>query len=134
MQFNYIFERYHSFTEINGITFKRKLKNQTAFDGIIKIYSMKTSSTKLTQMLKGKFFGNFFYSCGRGIFLRMFNGIESWPNTSLIFIDLEDMTLVTIKKTDSSWNVWTANCLGDGKYSISISPEQNIEYQIPYKY
>lgn len=131
MKFNYTFERYHSFTEINGITFTRKLQNETAFDGIIKIYSIETSSSNLNQILKGKFFGNFFYSSGKGIFLRMFDGIESWPNTNLIFINLEDMILEMIKKTDSSWNVWTANHVGEGKYSIDISPDQSIEYQIP---
>lgn len=129
MQFNYKSEKYNSFAEVNGITFKRKLENETAFDGIVKIYSIETSSDKLNQLLKGKFFGNFFYSSGKGTFLRMFDGKESWPNTNLIFIDLEDIVLVKIKKTGSSWLVWTANDLGDGKYSIDISPNQSIEYQ-----
>jgi len=128
MQFNYTSEKYNSFTEIHGITFKRKLENETAFDGIVKVYSIETSSSKLNQLLKGKFFGYFFYSSGTGIFLRMFDGKESWPNANLIFIDLENIILEKIKKTSSSWNVWTANDLGDGKYSIDISPNQSIEY------
>lgn len=129
MQFNYKFEKYHPFTEINGIKFSRKLENETAFDGIVKIYSIETTSSKLKPFLQGKFFGAFFYTSTKGIFLRMFDGKESWPNTTLIFINLEDMILEKIKKTDSSWNVWTANSLGEGRYSIDISPDQSIEYQ-----
>ncbi|NRF37612.1 hypothetical protein [Pedobacter foliorum] len=129
MQLNYESEKYQPFTEINGITFKRKLENETAFDGIVKIYSIETSSSKLNQLLMGKFFGSFFFSSGKGIFLRMFDGKDSWPNTNLIFINLEDIVLEKIKKTRSSWDVWMANDLGDGKYSIDISPDQSIEYQ-----
>lgn len=129
MQFDYKFEKYNSFTEINGIEFSRKLENETAFDGIVKIYSIETTSSKLNTFLKEKFFGAFFYTSAKGIFLRMFDGKESWPNTTLIFINLEDMILEEIKKTDSSWSVWTANSLGKGKYTINISPDQIIEYQ-----
>jgi len=68
MQFNYRSEKYNTFTEINGVTFKRKLENETAFDGIVKIYSIETSSDKLNQLLKGKFFGNFSIHQGKVYF------------------------------------------------------------------
>jgi hypothetical protein len=122
MKFNYTSEKYHAFTDISGITFSRKLQNETAFDLIIKIYSMETSSINLND---------FYYSSGKGIFLRMFHSVDSWPNTSLVFINLEDMKFEIIIQTYSSWNIWTATHVGGGKYSIAISPNQSVEYQTP---
>lgn len=61
----------------------------------------------------------------------MFDEVESWPNTNLIFINIDDMTLEMIKRTDSSWNVSAANHVDESKYSIGISPDQTIEYKIP---
>ena len=129
MIFDYTFEKYNSWQQHNNITFQRKLENETAFDGIVKIYSVKTNSEKINKLLEKKFYGNFFHPTKSGVFLREFGNKHSWPITTLVFIDLIKFTSATILKTRSSWNVWTARNLGDEKYSIAISPVENIEYQ-----
>lgn len=60
----------------------------------------------------------------------MFENINSWPKTRLVFLDIEKSLFIEIQKTDSSWNTWTGNDLGDGKYSIEVSPKENIKFQI----
>ncbi|HTN00046.1 MAG TPA: hypothetical protein VL088_14920 [Pedobacter sp.] len=129
MIFDYRFEKYNNWQENNDITFRRKLENETAFDGIVKIYSLKTNSDKINKLLEKKFFGNFYHPTKSGVFLRQFEHKDSWPITNLIFIDLVKITSTNIIKTDSSWNVWTAANLEDEKYAIAISPDENIEYQ-----
>ena len=41
------------------ITIERKLEYQTAFDGIVKVYSLKSNKKELNQILKDKYFGDF---------------------------------------------------------------------------
>jgi hypothetical protein len=129
MIFDYRFEQYLSWEENQNISFQRKLENETAFDGIVKIYSVKTNSDLLNKLLENKFFGDFYYASETGIFLRMFDNKESWPNTTLIFIDLKKITLTEVLKTKSSWNVWNAKDLGHSKYSIAISPTETVEFE-----
>lgn len=130
MLIDYRFEKYYFFANIHGIIFNRKLDNETAFDGIIKIYSLNTDSNKLNALLCNKFFGDFIYPTETGVFFRLFDHKESWPHTSLIFIDLTSMTLNEVKRTNSSWAMWFGNNQGNGMYSIAISPTENIDYQV----
>jgi hypothetical protein len=55
MLFDYRFEQYHNWKENRNISFQRKLENETAFDGIIKIYTLKTNSGQLMNFLKINF-------------------------------------------------------------------------------
>ena len=128
MLFDYRFEQYHDWKENNNISFQRKLENETAFDGIVKIYSLKTNSAQLNKLIENKYFGDFYYATPIGVFLRMFDDKNSWPNTTLIYIDLLKITFVEILKTKSSWAVWTVNDLENNKYSIAISPTESIEH------
>jgi hypothetical protein len=128
MLFDYRFEQYHNWKENHNISFQRKLENETAFDGIIKIYSLKTNSGQLNELLENKFFGDFYYAAQTGVYLRMFDNKDSWPNTTLVFIDLRKITFAEILKTKSSWNIWTVNDLGNNKYSVAISPTESIEH------
>ena len=128
MKFNYASENYKFWITLKFINFKRKLENETAFDGIVKIYRLSTSDTKLNVLLTDKLFGDFVFPSDKGIFLRMFLSKSSWPNTKLVHIDLDNYTFYEIIETNSSWNLWTGNNLGYGKYSINISPTEKIEY------
>ncbi|GAA4076599.1 hypothetical protein GCM10022389_23010 [Flavobacterium cheonanense] len=129
MKQNYSSEKYQFLSEINSISFERKLVNETAFDGIVKIYSLKTNFENINQKLDGHFFGDFFYSTEKGVFLRKFDNKDSWPTSTLIYLDLINLTLTEINRNNSSWNIWEGKKLENGKYSIEISPKENIEFQ-----
>jgi hypothetical protein len=129
MKQNYSSEKYQILSEINSISFERKLVNETAFDGIVKIYSLKTNFENINQKLDGHFFGDFFYSTEKGVFLRKFDNKDSWPTSTLIYLDLTNLTLTEINRNNSSWNIWEGKKLENGKYSIEISPKENIEFQ-----
>ena len=92
--------------------FERKLENETAFDGVVKIYSLTSDNRKLNKLLDGKLFGDFIFPSDTGIFLRMFKSKSSWPNTKLIHIDINNYAFTEIIDTKSSWNLWTGNNLG----------------------
>ncbi|MBW4362754.1 hypothetical protein [Flavobacterium taihuense] len=129
MKLNYTSEIYQIWTEIDSVSFERKLENETAFDGIVKIYSLKTNVENVNQKLEGHFFGNFIYSTENGAFLRMFDNKDSWPKTTLIYLDFINSTVTEINRNNSSWNVWKGKNLENGKYSIEISPTESIEFQ-----
>jgi hypothetical protein len=130
MKQNYSSENYHFFSEINSVCFERKLENETAFDGIVKIYSLKTNIENINQKLDGHFFGDFIYSIERGVFLRKFDNKDSWPISTLIYLDLLNFTVTEVNKNNSSWNIWKGKNLENGKFSIEISPTESVEFQI----
>ncbi len=130
MKLNYDIEKYEVWTKTNDITFDRKLEYETAFDGIVKIYSLITDNWNLNSKLNGKYFGNFIHFSENGIFLRMFKSKKSWPKTRLVYLNFETEELTIIKKTNSSWNTWYGIDLGNGKHSIEIRPTEKVEYQI----
>ncbi len=83
----------------------------------------------ISQKLEGNFFGEFIYSTEKGAFLRMFDDKNSWPKTTLIYVDFINLKVTEINRNNSSWNVWKGENLGNGKYSIEISPTESIEFQ-----
>ena len=115
---------------VNDITFDRKLEYETAFDGVVKIYSLKTDNSNLNSKLDGKYFGNFIHFAENGVFIRMFKSKKSWPKTILVYLDFKTEKLTIIKKINSSWNIWYGKDLGQGKHSIEIKPTEKVEYQI----
>ena len=129
MKLSYFSEQYKTWMKVNSITFERKLENETAFDGIVKIYSLKCSLESVSQMLNGNFFGEFSYSTETGILLRMFTTKYSWPKSTLIYIDLINFKLTEIDSNNSSWLFWKVKDLKCGKYSVQISPSQIIQFQ-----
>ena len=128
MKLNYSTEKYEFWETLKFTNFERKLENETAFDGIIKIYSLTSNNKELNKLLDGKLFGDFIFPSDTGIFLRMFKSKSSWPNTKLVHIDLDNYSIDEITDTNSSWNLWTGNNLGYGKFAINISPTKTIEY------
>lgn len=130
MNLEYKSEKYSPWTEHTLLSIERKLENETAFDGVVKIYSLRTSSEIINQILTGKFFGDFIHCSNTGAFLRMFDNENSWPNGYLVYIDFDLATIKEIKKTNSSWTVWKGTDLGNAKHVIDISPTERIEYQI----
>ena len=132
MRPSYTLEQYQLWTNTNSITFQRKLVYETAFDGIVKIYALRTNLESINKKLVGNFFGEFSLPTEKGIFLRMFENIESWPKTSLVYLDFKKSTVTEINKNKSSWNIWKGQKLENGKYSIEITPEKSIECEIIY--
>ncbi|MEX0315858.1 MAG: hypothetical protein AB3N18_16890 [Allomuricauda sp.] len=130
MKLNYATEKYTEWTKAGLITFERKLEYETAFDGVVKIYSLKTNNSNLNTNLGGKFFGDFIHYAENGVFLRLFKNKKSWPKTRLIYIDFDYYELKIIKKTSSSYSHWKSTDLGNGKHSFEIRPTEKIEYQI----
>ena len=132
MKLNYTLEKYEFWVELMSTNFERKLQNETAFDGVVKIYSLTTNNHKLNSLLDGKLFGDFIYPSDKGIFLRIFKNKTSWPNTQLVHIDLDNYFLDEIIDTNSTWNLWSGNNLGFGRFEIYISPTEKIEYTTYY--
>ncbi len=128
MKLNYTSEKYEFWVTLMLTNFERKLENETAFDGVVKIYSLTSNNGKLNKLLDGKLFGDFIFPSDIGIFLRTFKSKSSWLNTKLIHIDIENYSVDEIIDTNSSWNLWTGEKLGYGKYAINISPTKKIEY------
>lgn len=131
MNLNYQYENYNYWSENNSIRLERKLENETAFDGIVKIYSLKSNINEFNKLLLNKYFGDFIHYLENGVFLRMFDNKNSWPKTSLVYVDFKNFKLIEVKKTNSSWNVWLVNDLGSGKYSIEIKPTEKVEFETP---
>jgi hypothetical protein len=129
MKHDYTSEEYQFWTDVNYVDFKRKLEYETAFDGIVKIYSLKTDFDIVNQKLEGLYFGDFIYATGKGVFLRKFDGKNSWPNTTLIYLDFKSLTVTEVDKNNSSWLVWKVKDLENGKYSIEISPTESVAFQ-----
>jgi hypothetical protein len=130
MLLDYKSKKYHPWVNLALVKLERKLQYETAFDGIVKIYSVRSYNDKVNLLFENKFFGDFIHSSNTGAFFRMFINKKSWPMTVLIYIDFDIPSLTEIKKTSSTWNVWTGADLGYGKHSIKISPTEKIEYQI----
>ncbi len=130
MRIGYKSEKYKAWTTLTLVTLERKLENETAFDGIVKIYSLRSDDQKVNQLLKNKFFGDFIHCTTTGAFLRMFISKTSWPKTKLIYFDFDVPYLTEIKETNSSWNLWKGTDLGYGKHIVEISPTEKIGYQI----
>lgn len=118
--------RYSEWTKVGLVTFERLLAYETAFDGAVKIYSLRTNNSNLNFHLKGKYFGKFIHYAENGVFLRMFKSKKSWPRTRLIYISFSDYKIKIIKKTRSSYDVWYGKDLGNGKHSIEIAPTKKL--------
>ncbi|XOV94264.1 MAG: hypothetical protein ACFHWX_06070 [Bacteroidota bacterium] len=113
--------------EMNDISFERKLADETAFDGVVKIYELKTNNPRTNELLAGQYFGDFRFLTENGVLLRKFNSKTSWPKTQIVHLNLDRHQLMGLKQTDSSWNVWTAEKISDKRYAVSISPEEKVD-------
>ena len=51
---NYAKETYKDWLTVHGIRFLRKLENETAFDGIVKIYSIKSDNDEINKIINGE--------------------------------------------------------------------------------
>ena len=57
--FDYSLEKFTEWEIINSVVISRKLENETCFDGIVKIYSLKTNQKEINKVLENKYFGGF---------------------------------------------------------------------------
>lgn len=130
MKLNYETEKYSEWTKAGLIAFERKLEYETAFDGVVKVYSLRTNNPNLSSKLEGIFFADFIHFAENGVFLRMFKNKKSWPKTRLVYIDFAKYKLKVIKKTSSSYTYWKSTDLGNGKHTFEIKPTEKIEYVI----
>jgi len=125
---DYNSEKYHVWELFHGIKFFRKLEYETAFDGIVKIYSLSTENEELNKLLSGKFFHRFAYQTENGLLLRQFKAKKSWPKTRLVFLDFSKKDLVMIAKTNSSYDSWTVKYDSES-YKIIVAPEKYLEFK-----
>jgi len=130
MTIDYSAENYRYWLKADSYTFERKLEHETAFDGIVKIFKLRTNNIEVDNLLNDVYFGDFHYETESGIFLRLFNLKTSWPITTLVYLDFDNSKLIKINENRFSWIAWTVMDLGNKKYSIFISPNEGIEYQI----
>lgn len=130
MQLEYESEIYKPWTSLPLLTLERKLENEDAFDGIVKIYSLRSSSEKVNVLVMNKSFGDFIHASNTGAFFRIFNNKASWPKTKLVYIDFDIPSLTLLKETNSSWLKWRGIDLGNGRHSIEISPNEIFEFRI----
>jgi hypothetical protein len=125
---DYTKEPYKEWLTTHGIVFKRKLENETAFDGVVKIYSIKTDKDKINKTLYGLYFGNLCFPTLNGVLLRKFKNKDSWPRTTLTHLNIETGELKVIKESKSSYDTWTINKLGGGKFEIRLSPTEMVDF------
>jgi hypothetical protein len=125
---DYTKETYQDWLTIHGTNFKRKLENETAFDGIVKIYSIKTDDDKINKILDGLFFGKLGEPTDNGILLRLFKNKDSWPKTSLTHLNIRDGELTVIKESKSSYETWTVIDSGHGQFQVQLSPTETIKF------
>ncbi|MBA4197180.1 MAG: hypothetical protein C0459_06450 [Chitinophaga sp.] len=128
MTFDYSQEIFKEWTIVKGIKFLRKLENETAFDGVIKIYSIQTDNDKLNEILKGLYFGTIGHKTTNGILLRQFLNKNSWPKTMLVFLDISNFNLTVVNKTNSSYQNWEIKELTRGKYKINLTPTESVDF------
>lgn len=121
---------YRPWLESHGITIERKLIYETAFDGVVKVYLLRTKNEQINQLLKDNYFGDFGYRTSKGVLLRKFKNKTSWPKTRLAHLDLANNTLKELLRTRSSWNTWTVQKLDDLTYEVSVSPNKAIKVKI----
>jgi len=125
---DYNTEKYNDWEVFHGIKFFRKLEYETAFDGIVKIYSLSTENEEVNKLLSGKFFHRFAYQTENGLLLRQFKAKKSWPKTRLVFLDFSKKDLVMIAKTNSSYDSWTVK-YDKESYKIFVAPEKYLEFK-----
>lgn len=123
---DYTQERYNEWLATKGITFKRKLENETAFDGLVKIYSIKTDNININKALDGLYFGDLGVQTGSGILLRKFASKNSWPHTVLSHLNMVTGELKAIKESESSYLEWPVSSLDNGRYEIKLSPSETV--------
>jgi hypothetical protein len=129
MIFNYQKEPYLEWENFIGVTFSRKLEYETAFDGVIKIYSLKTDVEFLNETLKGLFFHSFGYQTKYGVLLRQYKSKTSWPKTRLVHFNFFKNELIIIKNTNSSYDNWTVKELENDKLVIALTPDDFVEFE-----
>jgi hypothetical protein len=126
--FNYRKEKYNNLITLQGIKFYKKLENEVAYDGIIKIYSFKSSDDKINTLLNKVYFGDFIYQTSNGILLRLFKSRISWSKTSLVHLNIEKKQLKVIKEIKSSYDIWTVNRLTNNAYVIEVAPNEVVDF------
>lgn len=131
--FDYSQEKYSEWENINSTVLSRKLQNETCFDGIVKIYSLRTNQTELNKVLENKYFGSFIHIRKDDIFLKMFKTKNSWPNTILVRLNIESCELEIIRKTNTSWESWKAEYIENGEYKFELQPTEIIIYKAENK-
>lgn len=127
--FDYSREKYSEWEIINSLIISRKLENETCFDGIVKIYSLRTNRKELNKVLENNYFGSFIHIANGEIFLRMFKTKNSWPNTILVKLNLISCEIEIIRKTNSSWESWKAEYLETGEHKFELQPAEIINYR-----
>ena len=129
MIFNFTRKDFEEWENFKGTTFLRRLEFETAFDGIVKVYSLQTDDDKINKLLKGLFFHRFAFQTQSGVLLRQFHDKKSWPKTKLVHLNLDSHNLKVIKETNSSYDTWTVDYLGEDKLLVRLSPNEQIEYE-----
>ena len=102
--------------------------HETAFDGIVKIFSLRSDNEEINKLLSGKLFHRFAYQTESGVLLRQFKTKKSWPKTRLVFIDFVKKNFVMIAKTNSSYDSWTVKYDNDF-YKIFVAPGKYLEFK-----
>jgi hypothetical protein len=118
---------------VNGQVIERNIIAETGFDDIIKFYRLRTTDKQIDRLLAGKVFGEFIYETNYGLFLRQFNNPGDWPTSYLVFIDKSDNSYRKLKKSKSSWLIWTYEYINDKDFNIITEPADTYTTRIQIK-
>jgi hypothetical protein len=129
MRFDDSKEIFQLWGEYNEIILFRKLEYETAFDGTIKVYSVQTNNERINKVISGLYFHDFIFQTKNGFLLRQFKSKRSWPKTKLVHLKLDTADIQLIKKTNSTYDIWTVKELKKDNYLISISPDEYIKFE-----
>lgn len=101
-----------------SLTFYRKLVHEMGFDGLIKIFAIKTDEDETNKQLEGKLFLDFYHPVDRGIFLRRISTPSEWPNTSLVFLDYSGNEIKELIRSNSSFLAWPVKTKNDTEFTL----------------
>ena len=115
--------------DFHGFHFEREVVYETAFDNIVKVYSLKTDDAKLNDLLQDKYFHDFSFPTKRGVLLRQYVSKTSWPATKLVHLDLLKFKIKIVQKTKSSYNRWEAASKSSDLIEVHLSPEEIVIFK-----
>lgn len=119
-------DRYIHWFDHYSIRFERSLADEIGFDGIIKILNLKSNDNDVNGLLQGLFFFDFYCNIYNGVFLREFPRINSWPNTNLIYLNLETKKIQRLFSSKSSYLEWTIKQIDGLNYELNTQMEKQI--------
>jgi len=107
---------------------ERKQVAANGFDDCIPFYQLSSTDKNLNELIRFKIFGLFICKTNNGLLLRQFKSPKNWPDSKLIYIDLNDYKIENVCSINSSFPEWIGYKINDNE-QIDIIVEQTRDYK-----